>query len=40
MEKDSFRTFKPNRTLREFDEQFSNEDAQLCIFKDKELIAC
>lgn len=40
MEKDSFRTFKPNRTLREFDEQFSNEDAQLCMFKDKELIAC
>ena len=40
MEKDSSRTFKPDMTLRELEERFSCEDAQLCFFKDKELIAC
>jgi hypothetical protein len=34
MEKDGFRTFKPIRTLRDFDTRFANEEAQINLFDD------
>jgi hypothetical protein len=32
MEKDSFRTFKPDATLSDFEERFTCEDNQLTLF--------